>query len=321
MATPSKWSVHSILRATAIVACVCATSLVAWGFWWEPASLSVQDHEVFLPGWPASSGRLRIAVLADLHTGSPHNGLEKLSEVVRATNQAEPDLILLAGDFVIHGVVGGQFVEPELSAQVLKGLQAPLGVFAILGNHDWWFDPVRVQAALEQAGIEVLEDRSMSLRFKETRLWLVGVSDYWEGPHNVRKALSGVDEADPIILFTHNPDIFPEIPSAVALTIAGHTHGGQVAVPFIGRPVVPSKFGERYANGHIVEGGRHLFVSSGIGTSILPVRFRVPPEVSVVTVWSSDHEISIRGLVRAFGVKILRAATDQIARARLLVSS
>ena len=154
MATPSRWStIHSILRATAIVTFVCVTVLVTWGFWWEPASLSVQEDEIVLPRWAASSGSLRIAVLADLHTGSPHNDLKKLAEVVHATNHAQPDLILLAGDFVIHEVVGGEFVAPELSASVLKDLRAPLGVFAILGNHDWWFDPTRVQLALETAGI------------------------------------------------------------------------------------------------------------------------------------------------------------------------
>jgi predicted MPP superfamily phosphohydrolase len=249
----------------------------------------VQEHEIVLPGWAASSGSLRIAVLADLHTGSPHNDLKKLAEVVHATNHAQPDLILLAGDFVIHGMVGGEFVEPELSASVLKDLHAPLGVFAILGNHDWWFDPTRVQSALETAGIEVLEDQSRSLRFKNTHLWLVGVSDYWEGPHNIKKALSGVNGTAPVILFTHNPDIFPEIPASVSLTIAGHTHGGQVAIPLVGRPIVPSKYGERYAIGHVIEGGRHLFVTPGIGTSIVPVRFRVPPEISLVKVQSTER--------------------------------
>jgi len=124
-------------------------ALAAWGFWWEPASLFTRAYDLALPGWPASARDLRIAVLADLHTGSLHNDLEKLQDVVRATNLAKPDLILLAGDFVVHGVVGGSFVEPEASARVLRSLQAPLGVYAVLGNHDWWFDGARVRKALE----------------------------------------------------------------------------------------------------------------------------------------------------------------------------
>jgi predicted MPP superfamily phosphohydrolase len=105
-----------------------------------------------------------------------------------------------------------------------------------------------------------------------------------EGNPDIASALARVDDSAPIIAFTHNPDIFPSIPAKVALTIAGHTHGGQVAFPVAGRPIVPSDFGERYAAGHIVEDSRHLFVTSGIGTSILPVRFRVPPEISLLTI-------------------------------------
>lgn len=261
--------------------------LAGWGLWWEPASLSTREYELALPGWPASARDLRIAVLADLHTGSPHNDLEKLQDIVQAANRAQPDLVLLAGDFVIHGVVGGHFIEPEASARVLRSLQAPLGVYAVLGNHDWWFDGTRVRKALEAEGIPVLEDRAIPLMFHHTSIWLAGVSDFWEAAHDVRRALSGVDETSPVIVVTHNPDVFPEIPGRVTLTIAGHTHGGQVAVPGWGRPVVPSQFGERYAIGHIVEGGRHLFVSTGIGTSILPVRFRVPPEISIMTIRST----------------------------------
>lgn len=278
-----RWNARSVwyLLAGLLVA------LAGWGFWWEPASLSTREYDLVLPGWPAAAGDLRIAVLADLHTGSPHNDLEKLQEVVTSTNGTHPDLILLAGDFVIQGVVGGRVVEPEASARVLRSLQATLGVYAVLGNHDWWFDGPRVRKALEAEGIPVLEDRAIPLVFNRMPFWLAGVSDFWEAAHDVRRALTGVDEASPVIVVTHNPDVFPEIPARVTLTIAGHTHGGQVAVPGLGRPVVPSQFGERYAIGHIVEQGRHLFVSTGIGTSILPVRFRVPPEISIITLRSA----------------------------------
>jgi predicted MPP superfamily phosphohydrolase len=92
-----------------------------------------------------------------------------------------------------------------------------------------------------------------------------------------------VKDDAPVILMTHNPDVFPLVPERVALTLAGHTHGGQVRLPFVGAPVIPSRFGRRFAAGHVVEGGRHLFVATGVGTSILPVRFRVPPAVAVLT--------------------------------------
>ena len=111
----------------------------------------------------------------------------------------------------------------------------------------------------------------------------MGIGDILDGHNDVPKAMGGVPEGAPALVFMHNPDVFPRVPSRVSLTIAGHTHGGQVYIPFLGRPIVPSEYGERYAIGHVVEDGRHLFVSPGLGTSILPVRFLVPPEVSIVT--------------------------------------
>ena len=259
-----------------------ALSLGAWAFWLEPSSLRNEVHQIRLPAWPDQCDGFRIALLADLHVGSPYNGATKLREIVELTRRAEPDLILLLGDFVIHGVVGGSFVSPEDSARELGRLVAPAGVYAVLGNHDWWFDADRVRDAFEAEGIPVLEDASREVGAGGCRVWLAGVSDFWEGAHDIPAALSEVPAGEPTILFTHNPDLFPEVPSSVSLTVAGHTHGGQVYVPGIGRPIVPSKFGERFAIGHIVENGRHLFVSSGVGTSIIPVRFLVPPEVSVV---------------------------------------
>ena len=112
---------------------------------------------------------------------------------------------------------------------------------------------------------------------------LAGMSDYWEGSPDVRGALNHVPPHATVIVFTHNPDVFPEMPDRVAFSIAGHTHGGQVCLPIIGRPIVPSKFGERYAAGHVVENGRDFFVGTGLGTSIIPVRFGVTPEISLLT--------------------------------------
>jgi predicted MPP superfamily phosphohydrolase len=253
-----------------------------WAFLAEPASLRVREHRLAIPGWPADRSGMRIALLSDLHVGSLYNGLDKLEEVVRRTNAARPDLVLILGDLVVQHVVGGRFVPPERIAPVLGRLRAPLGVRAVLGNHDRWLDGPRVLGALERAGIPVMEDRATKITRGGSSFWLVGVSDYWTGPRDIQGALARVTDGDPVLLFTHNPDIFPRIPSRVSLTLAGHTHGGQVYIPLLGRPIVPSIYGQRYAIGSIVERGRHLFVTGGVGTSILPVRFLVPPEISIV---------------------------------------
>lgn len=267
-----------------------AVMLAGEAFWREPASLRTTRYDLAVNQWPAACDDLRLAVLADLHVGSPHNDLERLRQVVRATNTAKPQLILLAGDYVIQGVIGGEFVAPEAAASVLAQLRAPLGVYAVLGNHDWWLDARRVARALGGNGIRMLEDANVRLRSGECGFALVGISDFWEGPHDLQKAFTGIVPGTPTIAFTHNPDVFPEFPHPVSLGIAGHTHGGQVALPLLGRPIVPSRYGERFAAGLIVESGQTYFVSTGIGTSILPVRFGVPPEVSIVRLRSSTGE-------------------------------
>ena len=277
------------LRTICVTLAVVLLPLGVWSFWLEPASITVRHVRLEIPSWHAEHRDVKIAVLTDLHVGSPHMGLDKLRRVVEHTNDEHPDLVLLLGDFVIGGrdhgggVLGGTFVQPEPIAAELKNLRAPLGVFAILGNHDWWYDGERVAAALRGAGLVVLENQAARVEHGGRGFWLVGVADLWTRRPDIAGALGQVEGDDPVILLTHNPDIFPDVPPRVSLTLAGHTHGGQVNLPLVGRPVVPSRFGQRYAMGHVVEGGRHLFVSGGVGTSIIPVRIRDPPEIVLLT--------------------------------------
>jgi hypothetical protein len=273
------------VRLIAAAVLVTVLGLGVWAFAFEPASLTTRTHELFIPNWNAELAGLRVAVLADLHVGSPFNGIPKLNKIVELTNSLRPDLIVLPGDFVIQEVLGGSFVAPEQTAAVLAQLTAPLGVWACLGNHDWWLDAPRVSAALEKRQIPVLEDNAVLIRRGSAHFWLVGLSDFWEGAHDVRKAFGQVTDGAPVLMFTHNPDLFPGISNRFSLLIAGHTHGGQVYLPLLGRPIVPSKYGQRFAYGHVTEGGRHLFVSPGLGTSILPVRFGVPPEVTLLELY------------------------------------
>ncbi len=216
--------------------------------------------------------------------GSPFNGLDKLQRIVERTNAARPDIVVIAGDFVITAIAGGRFVAPEAIAQVLAGLHAPLGVHAVLGNHDWWLNPDVVEGALSRAGIDVLEQRAIKIASGPWRFWLVGLGDLWEGHHDVGAAMAQVTDADPVLLLTHNPDVFPQIPPRVSLTMAGHSHGGQVYFPLFGHPHNPALRHQQYTVGHVVEEGRHLFVTQGLGTSVLPIRFFVPPEISILTI-------------------------------------
>jgi uncharacterized protein len=274
---------RKILVSLAVLA-LLAAALAVWSFLIEPDRLVVNEVPLQLQGWPRSFNNLKIAVLGDLHVGSPHIGIEKLQEIVRAVNERNPDVVLIPGDLVIQDVVGGHFVAPETIAENLRGLRARFGVYAVLGNHDRWLDGERVRRALEAAGVRVLENDVARLDAEGESFWVGGLSDLWTGKPDVKGTLLKVSDDAPVILFTHNPDLFPEIPGRVILTVAAHTHGGQVNLPFIGRPVVPSRYKQRFAAGHIIENGRHLYVTTGIGTSIIPVRFRVVPEITMLII-------------------------------------
>ncbi len=252
-------------------------------FFVEPARLVVNRQELRLPNWPAELSGLRVAFISDLHVGSPHWGLSHLHELVSRVNAEEPDLILLGGDYLINNIWFGEHVEAEPIALSLGQLRAPLGVFAVLGNHDWWNNGPKVRAAFEAQGVTVLDDEVRRIHYHGRSLCLLGVRDATERLRSAKKELELALPGMPLIVLVHEPDLFPFLDERATLTLAGHTHGGQVDLPLLGRRVVPSSFGSRYAAGHVVEGGRHLFVTTGVGTSIIPVRFRVPPEIALLT--------------------------------------
>jgi uncharacterized protein len=271
----------SWIRIIAVAVLIAPLLVALWAFEIEPGLLITRHIRLEAPGWRDD---VKVAVLSDLHVGSPHVGLEKLRKIIERTNAENPALIVLLGDFVIGGpngggVRGGGFIEPEAIARELKRLHAPLGVFAVLGNHDWWYDGERVGQALTEAGIPVLENKAVHIG---NSFWLGGIADFWTRSPDIEGTLKQVNGTDPVILITHNPDIFEDVPARVSLTLAGHTHGGQVNLPLWGTVVTTSKLG--YNAGEFVEQGRHLFVTTGIGTSIIPVRLGVPPEIVILTV-------------------------------------
>ncbi len=254
-------------------------------FWLEPSSIRLVKHRLDLPtSTPNAVRGIRIAVIADLHAGAPYIGEEKIREVVTLALAAKPNLILLAGDYVAQGVGGRRHMAIETIAALLKSLHAPLGVYAVLGNHDHWDDAGRISHGLREMGIKVLENQAVRLNFGSGAFYLVGIDDRMTMHDDVGRALHQVPKNSGSLCLTHSPDVFPDLPNTCLLTIAAHTHGGQVDIPILGRLIVPSIFGQRYAAGFIHERGKYMFVSTGIGTSIIPVRFRVPPEVSLIEI-------------------------------------
>lgn len=277
-----------------------------YAFGIEPYRFRTKRYRIRPVGWPRGL-TLRIAVLADLHICEPWMPLQQVQSIVANTNAVGADLVVLLGDFV--GSKGGMFQALDKAewGSVLGQLRAPLGVHAILGNHDWWEDPLAqrrrggmpaVGRALESVGVSVYQNDVMRLKKDGYAFWLCGLGDQWafygDRDENLRPATfgyAGVDDLDgtlaqltddaPAIMMVHEPDVFLRISERVALTLAGHTHGGQVRL--LGYPpIVPSRFGTRYAYGHVREGSRDLVVSGGLGCSVLPVRFGCPPEIVVV---------------------------------------
>jgi len=250
----------------------------------EPRSLGVVHDVVRWAGPP-----MTVALISDLHVGSPFNDLDRLSRLVERANAEHPDLVLLLGDFGVTEVIGGSFVPAADYAPILGALHAPLGVRAVLGNHDWWDDAGAIRAAIESAGVPVLDNRSERIDTNRGGFWLCGIGDWSTGHADVARALAGVPgDGVPVLAMTHNPDVFPDLPARIGLLVAGHTHGGQVKLPFA-LAFASWMRGARetaegpYGSGVYEQGAQTMVVTSGVGTSILPVRFRVTPEIRVLT--------------------------------------
>ncbi|HRK18953.1 MAG TPA: metallophosphoesterase [Hyphomicrobiaceae bacterium] len=277
----------------------------------EPFRLKVTRYALTPPRW-TSGLKLRLAVVADLHANDPWMDLDRIAGIVTRTNALGADAILLLGDYVASNRIGkfSRHIASPLWAAELAKLKAPLGVHAVMGNHDWWDDLAvqrrragkpEAQRALEAAGIPTYENRAVRLAKDGKPFWLAGLGDQWaywprrenyeafrrggkkayDGVHDVRATLAAITDDAPVVLMAHEPDIFAELPDRFSLTISGHTHGGQVNM-FGWTPIVPSKYGTRYVYGHIVENNRNLVVSGGLGCSGLPIRFGSPPELVVV---------------------------------------
>lgn len=274
----SKWRV--VLATVPVV----IAALVIWGFFIEPNRLVVRHQTIQISQWPKELSGIRIAVISDIHVGARFIDDDKLRLIVSRTNALQPNLIAILGDYMTGRA--GTTNPPESFALILKDLNAPLGVYSVLGNHDWWFNGSRVRKGLEANGIRVLDDEVTELKLQTGSFWLVGLADLWTRPQRIEQTIAQIPEGRPIVAITHNPDIFPKVPSRVPLMLAGHTHGGQVRFPLIGTVVQASDYGERYVRGHVFEENHHLFVTTGIGTSIMPVRFAVPPEIVLLTIES-----------------------------------
>lgn len=288
------------LQGTAGLA-VAGSGLGAYACGIEPGlRLDVTSYQVTPRGWPAGLC-VKAAVIADIHACEPWMPVTRIRHIVDWTNALEPDIIFLLGDFNGgHRFVTGPVYAPQWGAE-LSRLRAPMGRFAVLGNHDWWHgalpgmksdDAESVRRALRHADITVLENDAVSMTKDGHTFWIAGLADQlaqrlaphvFRGHDDLEGTLAKTRGSAPVILLAHEPNIFPKVPNRVALTLCGHTHGGQINLPFLAE-YSRAKLGTKYLYGHAVEDGRHMIISGGLGTSKAPVRFLRPPEIVEVTI-------------------------------------
>jgi predicted MPP superfamily phosphohydrolase len=284
-------------------------STAAYGVSEPVLQLGVTRYNVSPPQWP-SDFQLKIAAVADIHACDPWMSLDHIEAIVERTNALGADIVVLLGDYVAGHRHVTRFIPASEWASVLAGLKAPLGVHAILGNHDWWDDKAvqhngqgitAARRGLEAAGIPVYENDARRLSKDGRPFWLAGLGDQLAyspmrrfrpmrriGVDDLGLTLAKVTDDAPLILMAHEPDVAWRVPARVALQLSGHTHGGQVRL-FGWSPVAPS--GQKLAYGH-VRVNCDVIVSGGLGCSTLPLRLGVPPEIVLVTVGAESPAVS-----------------------------
>jgi predicted MPP superfamily phosphohydrolase len=252
--------------------------------WQEPRSLVCPEVALALPGWPPALEGLRVALVADLHAGAGHATPARVAAIVDAVLALDAHLHVLLGDNLDSTRLGDGRARVRDVARELARL--PHAV-AVLGNHDWRAAGPAMGWALRDAGVPVLENAALAMR---DGLWVAGLACARYRFPDLQAALREPPPGAPVLLAVHDPDVFPQVPAAVALTVAGHLHGGQVNIPVLRQAMLPTRFGERYLAGHVVERGRHLYVSAGLGTAGVPLRLRRPPEVPVLRLGAAAPE-------------------------------
>ena len=220
---------------------------------------------------------IKIVFVSDFHVSSSDK--KRLDKIIQKINAEKPDIVLSVGDYV-NGHKHDSTMPIEDIAKSLAQIKSKYGFYTTLGNHDGWYGNDRIKQAFEQNGITVLANGNTGVNISDKMIYIAGVEDLGTGKPDIKKAVNNT--LSPVILLTHNPDIFPDVPDFVTLTLAGHTHGGQIRIPFFGPIKTYSKYGAKYAYGYIAENNKQMIVTKGIGTSILPIRFNCMPEIVII---------------------------------------
>ncbi len=254
----------------------------------------LRQHDIAIAGLPAAFDGYRVAQISDLHCG-PFAGGARVDRWVAAVNRLDVDLVAVTGDLIASG---STFV-PVVAAS-LGRLRGRDGVFACMGNHDYFTDGEEMAQALERAGLTLLRNRGVAVRRGGATLYVAGVDDTWTGRHDLERALADRPPAAPTLLLAHDPVLFPAAAErAVALTLSGHTHGGQLGVPFFAKRFNLARVITRFTTGLYQMGDATLYVNRGLGTTGMPIRLFVPPEIAVITLRRASVSAEARSTAAA----------------------
>lgn len=246
----------------------------------EANSLSLERVEIVLPRLPKKLEGFKIIHLSDIHH-SPFTGLEHISRAIKIANRLRPDMFVLTGDYVSHE---SRFIAPV--AKVLGELRSEFGTFACLGNHDHWTDPEMVAERFREHGISMLINEGRRFEARGASFWLAGVDDHMVGKTDLPAALHGSFPDELKLLLAHNPIIFRQaVRAGIDLTLSGHTHGGQVKLRTTPKHLIRRR---KLSSGLHKRRNSQIYITRGLGTVVLPIRYQCPPEISVLELRSSD---------------------------------
>jgi predicted MPP superfamily phosphohydrolase len=274
------WRITRWLLGIAGALILLALALLGFAYWQALRDPIVREASIVVPDWPRGEPPRTVLLITDTHVAGPDMPPERLARIMDGLNRLKPDLVLLAGDYISEKEAASRYYEPREIVAALARLRARFGVVAVLGNHDHWADPDGFRRAFAAHHVPLLANAAI----RRGPFVIGGIDDVHSGHADLPATLRAMAAlgAGPRLILTHSPDIIPAIDKPAAAIFAGHTHCGQIALPLIGAPVTMSAFGQRFVCGEIHESGKTIFVSAGLGTSLLPLRLGAPPDVWLV---------------------------------------
>lgn len=255
----------------------------AYGFGLSPSDIEVVRTDVARPSLPSAFQGFRIAYISDIHYGSSGIRRGLVEQAFWLAIQHRPDILCLGGD-IITGWSAPDSLSEVLA--IVRGVSAPLGVYAVLGNHEFRWGADKSTALFEQAGIRTLRNERVDLTKNGMSIPLVGLDNAFnQTMPKLRRQIDALNQLRDAIVLQHTPDIAPMMGSSFrGLIVSGHTHGGQIILPLVGQVATASRFGLVYSAGLFPAGGGTMYISRGVGAVVIPMRIHCPPEVSIIDI-------------------------------------